>query len=116
MPEAAPSHIAACREFAISSGIVRSFDARKKPIAAICHGAQILTAAGVVEGRRCSAYPAVGPEVTRAGGTYVECAVDQAVIDGNFVTAPAWPAHPMWLRQFLAVLGTSVEHAAAVNA
>jgi protease I len=96
--------------------ITRHFASARKPIAAICHGAQILTAAGVVEGRRCSAYPAVGPEVARAGGRYAEIAVDQAVTDGNLVTAPAWPAHPAWLGQFLAVLGTRIEHAAAVTA
>jgi len=96
--------------------IVRHFASQKKPIAAICHGAQILAAAGVVEGRRCSAYPACGPEVTRAGGKYADIPVDQAVTDGHLVTAPAWPAHPAWLAQFLEVLGTRVEHAAAVGA
>jgi protease I len=89
--------------------IVRHFASAKKPIAAICHGAQILTAAGVLEGRSCSAYPAVGPEVTRAGGRFVELPVDQAHVDGNLVTAPAWPAHPAWLAKFLGVLGTRIE-------
>ncbi len=96
--------------------IVRYFAEKKKPIAAVCHGAQVLAAAGVLEGRRCSAYPAVGPEVTRAGGRYADIAVDQAVTDGNLVTAPAWPAHPAWLAQFLLVLGTRIEHGAAVTA
>jgi len=95
--------------------IVKHFAAREKPIASICHGAQILAAAGVIGGRRCSSYPAVGPEVTRAGGTYAEIPVDQAVTDRNLVTAPAWPAHPAWLAQFLQVLGTRIEHAAAVE-
>ncbi len=89
--------------------ITRHFAETGKPIAAICHGAQILTAAGVVEGRGCSAYPAVGPEVTRAGGRYQDIPVDQAHTDGNLVTAPAWPAHPAWLSQFLKVLGTKIE-------
>jgi protease I len=88
--------------------IVRHFAGAKKPIAAICHGAQILTAAGVVEGRRVSAYPAVAPEITRAGGQYVELSMDQAIADGNLVTAPAWPAHPAWLAKFLEVLGTKL--------
>jgi protease I len=96
--------------------IVRHFSAAKKPIAAICHGAQVLAAAGVVEGKRCTAYPACGPDVTRAGGTYVEVPVDQAVSDGNLVTAPAWPAHPAWLAQFLNVLGTRIEHLVASTA
>jgi protease I len=89
--------------------IVKHFAGAKKPLAAICHGAQVLAAAGVVEGMRCSAYPACGPDVTRAGGTYAEIPVDQAVTDGFLVTAPAWPAHPAWLSQFLKVLGTKIE-------
>ncbi len=84
--------------------IVRHFAEAGKPIASICHGAQILAAAGVLEGRKCSAYPAVGPEVTRAGGRYVDLPVEQAVTDGNLVTAPAWPAHPAWLSQFAKLL------------
>jgi protease I len=89
--------------------IVRHFAEAGKPIAAICHGIQILTAAGVVEGKACTAYPAVGPEVKRAGGRWVELAVDKAHVDGNLVTAPAWPAHPQWLAKFLLVLGTRIE-------
>lgn len=89
--------------------IVRHFAAVKKPIAAICHGAQVLAAAGVLEGKKCSCYPAVSPEVTRAGGTFAELAMTDAVVDGNLVSAPAWPAHPTWLAKFLGVLGTRVE-------
>lgn len=88
--------------------IVRHFFEANKPVAAICHGAQVLTAAGVVQGRTVSAYPAVGPEVKAAGGNYADIGIDQAVTDGNLVTAPAWPAHPAWLAQFLKVLGTSI--------
>jgi len=84
--------------------IVRHFAEAGKPIASICHGAQILAAAGVLEGRKCAAYPAVGPEVTRAGGRDVDLPVEQAVTDGNLVTAPAWPAHPVWLSQFTKLL------------
>ena len=89
--------------------IVRHFAAAKKPIAAICHGAQVLAAAGVLQGKKCSCYPAVSPEVTRAGGTFVELAMTEAVVDGNLVSAPAWPAHPAWLAMFLGVLGTRIE-------
>ncbi|MDR7545073.1 MAG: DJ-1/PfpI family protein [Armatimonadota bacterium] len=89
--------------------MVRHFAEAGKPIAAICHGPQILAAAGVLDGRSCSAYPAVGPEVRRAGATYVEVPVDRAHADGNLVTAPAWPAHPEWLAKFLDVLGTKIE-------
>jgi protease I len=84
--------------------IVRHFFDQEKPVAAICHGAQILTAAGVLKGRDCSAYPACAPEVAAAGGNFKDIAVSDAVTDGNLVTAPAWPAHPAWLRQFMALL------------
>ena len=85
--------------------VVKHFAELKKPIAAICHGAQLLAAAGVLSGRSCSAYPAIGPEVRAAGGKYVEVAMDGAHVDGNLVSAPAWPAHPEWLSKFLKVLG-----------
>lgn len=88
--------------------LVWHFFDKKKPVAAICHGLQILTAAGVLKGRTATAYPAVAPEITLAGGTYAEVAIDQAIVDGNLVTAPAWPAHPQWLAKFLMVLGTKI--------
>jgi protease I len=96
--------------------VVKHFVESGKPVAAICHGAQILAAAGVIKGRTCSAYPACRPEVELAGGTYAEIGIDQAVTDGNLVTAPAWPAHPAWIAQFLTVLGTSVSHSAVRQA
>ncbi len=96
--------------------MVRHFDLTDKPIAAICHGALVLSAAGVLEGRTCTAYPACAPDVTRAGCHYADIAVDEAVTDGNLVTAPAWPAHPKWLAQFLEVLGTRISHEEAVEA
>lgn len=89
--------------------IVRHFFDANKPVAAICHGAQVLAAAGVLAGRTCSAYPAVGPDVTRAGGCYADIPVTGAHVDGNLVTAPAWPAHPEWLAKFLAVMGAKIE-------
>jgi protease I len=89
--------------------VVRNFAEAGKPIAAICHGAQLLAAAGVLKGRSCSAYPAVGPEVKSAGGNFVDLAVDKAHVEGNLITAPAWPAHPQWLAKFLQVLGTRIE-------
>lgn len=96
--------------------ITQHFFKAGKPVAAICHGAQLLAAAGVLEGRQCSAYPACGPDVTRAGGRYADIPVDQAVTDGNLVTAPAWPAHPAWIAAFLSVLGTRIEHTARAHA
>ncbi len=91
--------------------IVRHFAKANKPIAAICHGVQLLTAAGVVKGRRISCYPACSAELTLAGGEFVPAnsTFDNAHTDGNLVTAPAWPAHPAWMRQFLTVLGSKIE-------
>ncbi len=91
--------------------IVRHFAEADKPIAAICHGPQLLSAAGVVEGRTCMAYPAVKPELTRTGATWsdVNETFSNAVVDGNLVTAAAWPGHPQWIRKFLEMLGTRIE-------
>ena len=84
--------------------VVRHFGQAGKPIAAICHGLQLLASAGILEGRSCTAYPACGPDVTFAGGNYVEVAIDAAHVEGNLVTAPAWPAPPAWLAEFLKLL------------
>jgi protease I len=89
--------------------MVQHFSQANKPIAAVCHGAQVLAAAGVIKGKACTAYPAVGPDVTCAGGKYMNIPVDKAYVDGKLVTAPAWPAHPEWLAKFLKVLGTKIE-------
>ncbi len=87
---------------------VRHFFATDKPVAAVCHGAQLLAGARVLEGRICSAYPACQAEVELAGGSYAAIPIDQAITDRNLVTAPAWPAHPAWLSQFLSLLGTRI--------
>ncbi len=84
--------------------VVRHFAQANKPIAALCHGAQLLAAADVLQGRRVNAYPACAPEVKLAGGTYVPVAFTDAVVDCNFVTGPAWTAQPAWLARFLEVL------------
>lgn len=84
--------------------LIRHFVSAKKPIAAICHAAQLLAAAGVVSGKRVSAYPACAPDVRNAGGEYVSLQMHEALSDGLLVTAPAWPAHPAWLARFLTVL------------
>ena len=88
--------------------LVQEFARANKPIAAICHGAQLLTAAGVVRGKRISAYPACAPEVDQAGASFAAIGIDEAITDGNFCTAPAWPAHPQWMAQFLTLLGTRI--------
>jgi protease I len=90
--------------------ITRHFFDENKPVASICHGLQILSAAEVVEGRRLTAYPACGPEMEAAGADYVDVEVTESVVDGNLVTAPAWPAHQNWLADFLEVLGTRIDH------
>ncbi|NMG69541.1 DJ-1/PfpI family protein [Parazoarcus communis] len=90
--------------------LIRHFFSTNKPVAAVCHGAQLLAGARVLEGRLCSAYPACRAEVELAGGRYADIPIDQAVTDGNLVTAPAWPAHPAWLSQFIALLGTRISH------
>jgi protease I len=89
--------------------IVRHFNDANKPIAALCHGPQLLAAADVLKGKSCTAYPAVGPEVKLAGGKWMDVPVDKAYVDGKLVTAPAWPAHPEWIAKFLEVLGTKIE-------
>ncbi|MBT33662.1 DJ-1/PfpI family protein [Chondrinema litorale] len=89
--------------------MVKHFFSANKPVAAVCHGIQILTAANVVKGRKLTAYPAVGPEVTIAGGEFQSIPVDGAYVDGNLVTSPAWPAHPAFIREFLKVMGAKIE-------
>lgn len=90
--------------------LVKALAAREVPIAAICHGPQILTAAGVVQGRECCAYPALRPEIQASGGSYVgpSATFDNVHVEGNFITAPAWPAHPAWMRAFVLALGGSL--------
>lgn len=88
--------------------ITRHFLSAGKPVASVCHGAQLLAATGLIKGRRISAYPACRVEVELAGAEYADIAIDAAVTDGNLVTAPAWPAHPAWIGQFLKVLGTTI--------
>ncbi|MDF0716106.1 DJ-1/PfpI family protein [Muricauda sp. 334s03] len=88
--------------------VVKHFFDENKPVATVCHGIQILTAAGVVKGRKLTAYPAVGPEVTLAGGQFQDIPVDGAYVDGNLVTSPAWPAHPTFIREFLKVMGAEI--------
>lgn len=84
--------------------MIRHFIEEHKPMAAICHAAQLLAAAGVLQGRKVSCYPACAPEVHLAGGTYTAVEMTAAVVDRNLVTAPAWPAHPAWLAKFQTVL------------
>jgi deglycase len=87
--------------------IVRYFFQDERPVAATCHGAMILTAADVVKGRRCQAYPSLRPELVRAGAEWVEpsAGLDSACVDGNLVTAAAWPGNPAWMKWFLQLLG-----------
>jgi protease I len=93
--------------------IVRHFDRERKPIAALCHGPQLLAAAGVLKGRKLNCYPACAPEIGLAGGTFVSLEMTDAMVDGNLVTGPAWPAHPAWLAKFLDVLEAHMKERAA---
>ncbi|CDF78995.1 ThiJ/PfpI family protein [Formosa agariphila KMM 3901] len=88
--------------------MVKHFFTEDKPVAAVCHGIQILTAADVVRGRKLTAYPAVAPEVTMAGGEFQDIPADKAFVDGNLVTSPAWPGHPEWIAAFLKVMGATI--------
>ena len=91
--------------------VVRHFAKANKPIASICHGQQILVAAGVVDGKQCTAYPAVAPDLVRAGAKWTDPneTFSNAVVDGNLVTAAAWPGHPEWIGRFLELLGSTIE-------
>jgi protease I len=93
--------------------IIRHFDREAKPIAALCHGPQLLAAAGVLKGRKLNCYPACAPEIGLAGGTFVSLEMTDAMVDGNLVTGPAWPAHPAWLAKFLDVLQAHMKERAA---
>lgn len=93
--------------------LVRYFDKEGKPIAALCHGPQLLAAAGVLKGRKLNCYPACAPEIGLAGGTFVSLEMTDAMVDGKLVTGPAWPAHPAWLAKFLDVLDAHLKEKAA---
>lgn len=93
--------------------LVRHFDREGKPIAALCHGPQLLAAAGVLKGRKLNCYPACAPEIGLAGGTFVSLEMTDAMVDGKLVTGPAWPAHPTWLAKFLDVLEAHLKQQAA---
>ncbi|MFR2691731.1 MAG: DJ-1/PfpI family protein [Enterocloster bolteae] len=80
--------------------MVHYFMDLKKPVAAICHGVQILTAARVLKGKKVTAYPAVRPEVLAAGGIFMEKEPYEAVIFENLVTSPAWPGNVEILKGF----------------
>lgn len=88
--------------------ITREFNSAKKAIAAVCHGPLILTAAGVLDGVKATAYPACQPDVEGANGVWCSLEADEAMTDGHIITAPAWPSHPEWLAQFIKVLGAKI--------
>ncbi|MDM1294096.1 DJ-1/PfpI family protein [Sphingobacterium sp. N143] len=88
--------------------ITRHFFEKNKPVAAICHGIQVLTAAKVLAGRTLTAYVAVGPDIELAGGTWKNIPADQAIVDGNLVTSPAWPGHQAILKEFYKLLHITI--------
>jgi len=81
--------------------IVRHFMEGDLPVAQLCHAPQVLAAAGTLQGRRTAAYPALAPDVAAAGAEFVD---GSAVIDGQMVSARAWPDHPAWMREFIGIL------------
>jgi protease I len=89
--------------------ICRHFASAGKPIGAICHGTQVLSAAGILRGKKASCYPALSPDLALAGATFADIPIEAAYTDGLLVTAPAWPAQSAWLAQLLTVLGTKIE-------
>lgn len=91
--------------------IVKEFEAAKKPIASICHGPQLLVTADVIKGKKCMAYPAVMPDVKAAGGIWAAPneTLSDAIVDGNLVTAAAWPAHSALIRDFVKLLGAEIK-------
>jgi protease I len=94
--------------------LTRHFFDEDKPVAAICHGIQILTVAGVLKGRTLTAYPAIGPDIALAGGTYKEIPVHEAIVEGNLASSPAWPGHPRILQEFFKLLGISIHSGKAM--
>jgi protease I len=90
--------------------IVRAFHQREKWVFAICHGVQILAAAGLVAGRRVTAYENCRWEIEAAGATYVTA--EQAVRDGRIITGQTWQSHPEFYRLVFDCLRES--HAAAL--
>jgi protease I len=94
----APEYIRNDPDFA---GIVEHFFGEDKPVAQLCHAPLALAAAGVLEGRKTAAYPALAPDVEAAGAEFVDGA---AVVDGVMVSARAWPDHPAWMREFVRIL------------
>ena len=94
----APEYI---RNNADCQRIVQHFFLDAKPVAQICHAALVLAAAGVLKGRRTSAYPELQPDVRAAGAEFVD---SEAVIDGQMISARAWPDHPAWMREFIKLL------------
>jgi protease I len=90
--------------------LIKHFFDANKPVGMICHGVQLLAAAGVCRGRRMMCYPACQPELELAGGTFVEpdAGFTNAVVDRNLASAAAWPAHPALLREFAKLLGLNV--------
>ena len=82
--------------------IARSFFARNKPVAAICHGPQILISAGLLKGRRATCYMSVADELKEAGALYED---REVVVDGNLVTSRQPPDLPAFMRETMKQLG-----------
>ncbi len=82
--------------------IVKHFVESGKPVAAICHGPLLFTAYKIVKpGMKATSYAAVGPDLKAHGAEYLD---QEVVVDGNLVTARAWPDLPAWMREFIKLM------------
>jgi deglycase len=110
----APEYI---RNDADCQRIIQHFFSEERPVAQLCHAPLALAAAGVLEGRKTAAYPALEPDVRSVGAEFVD---GEAVVDGMMVSGRAWPDHPAWMREFVQTLrerapAEPAKEAAAVN-
>jgi len=93
---------AAIRDDPAVQEIVRSFMAEGKPVAAICHGPQILVSAGLLKGRRATCYESVAPELKEAGARYED---SEVVVDGQLITSRKPDDLPAFDRELMRLLG-----------
>jgi protease I len=89
--------------------IARSFVSEGKPVAAICHGPQILVSAGLLKGRRATCYSAVAKELLEIGATYED---SEVVVDGHLVTSREPKDLPAFNRELMRLLGHEYEERA----
>ncbi|MCL4471174.1 MAG: type 1 glutamine amidotransferase [Gammaproteobacteria bacterium] len=92
---------AALRKERAAVEIAKDFFRRNKPVAAICHGPQILITAGVLTGRRATCYRSVAEELKESGAFYED---SEVVVDGNLVTSRQPSDLPAFMREIVSLL------------